>query len=157
MALVFSARLNVEHCPECGSVYQTNLRQLCGACSSKMDADLQACETYLRRNRKANRKALHEATEVSMKRITRFVRSGRLSVRDYPALGYDCELCGEEISTGKLCVDCAVHIQKDIRKLMEQEAASHGETQTRKTEAVLRGAFFVGGKRGLSRNYRDLT
>ncbi|WP_308637403.1 hypothetical protein [Paenibacillus silvisoli] len=123
-----SRELSVAHCPNCGNVFQKNLRNLCAACTAEEDGQLASLEQMLKRNRKLTNEQLAEQSEVSEQRIRAYIRKGKLKLYDYPNLTDECDLCAGPIRQGKLCVSCTTRIKGDIRLDMErskQQQAKH--------------------------------
>ena len=65
---------------------------------------------------------LSEATGVSVRQITRFIREGRISLADHPGIDYPCDLCGNPIREGTLCAGCRARLSRDLEQLKEREA-----------------------------------
>ena len=63
-----SFELLVAHCPECGSVFQKNIRNLCTSCSSVVDDQMLAIEKYLLRNRMATTEELADGASTTVQR-----------------------------------------------------------------------------------------
>ncbi|MCP3772527.1 flagellar protein [Paenibacillus sp. MZ04-78.2] len=114
--------LKVANCPNCGKVFQKNLRNLCQDCIDQVHGDFDRCEAYLRGNRKATTEELSRATGVSAKRIAEFIVSNRLPVAYYSGLTYPCNSCGSPIKQHHLCNSCRIRIVNDIHKMNQQEA-----------------------------------
>ena len=53
-------------------------------------------------------------TDVSEELLLKFIKSGRIQVKQFPNLGYPCDKCGAIIQTGKLCESCATELRKEI-------------------------------------------
>ncbi|MBP1988959.1 flagellar protein [Paenibacillus eucommiae] len=116
-----SPQLQVANCPCCGKVFQKNHRNQCIECSREIDAALNKCFDYLRRNHKSTEEQLTEATGVSAKYIQGWIKEGRLLITDYPNLNYPCCSCGAPIRKHKMCVDCSLRLNKEIQQLNEKE------------------------------------
>ncbi|MCZ8520607.1 MULTISPECIES: flagellar protein [Paenibacillus] len=114
--------LKVANCPQCGQVYQKNIRELCQDCCRSLDTELSRCEAFLRGNRKATTEELLAGTGVPLKRITAFLKENRLHLASYPALTYPCNSCQAPIRQHHLCCTCRVRIVTDLRVLKEKEA-----------------------------------
>ena len=76
--------------------------------------EYQTCAEYLRENKGANIQELSDATDVSIKQITKFIREGRISVENAPNLMYPCEVCGNLIREGHMCDSCRARLTKDL-------------------------------------------
>lgn len=113
--------LNIAHCPNCGRVFQKNIRNLCVACSTEEDRIFQSTEQALKRNRSLSVEQLSESVGVPEDKIRGWIRSGKLRLTDYPNLADQCDLCKAPIRTGHLCNPCAKRLKSDIAHSMEQE------------------------------------
>ena len=67
-----------------------------------------------RENRAATMQQVVEATGVSEELLLKFIKNGRIQVKQFPNLGYPCDKCGSIIQTGKLCESCATELRKEI-------------------------------------------
>lgn len=64
---------------------------------------------------------LSEATGVTEKRITDFIREGRIYGADFPKLGYPCAHCGAVIKRQMLCHSCFDLFSSDISRTLKRE------------------------------------
>lgn len=107
--------MNVENCPRCGRVFAKNFRDICPACIKDIDNQYETVYKYLKEHRGCTIQELSEATEVSVKQITRFIREGRISIRSAPNMGYPCEVCGTSIREHAMCESCRLRLAKDVQ------------------------------------------
>ncbi|GBF10533.1 TIGR03826 family flagellar region protein [Tepidibacillus infernus] len=112
----------LSNCPRCGKLYVAGVKEVCPACEKEIDQEYQRCADYLREHKGANIYELSEATEVTIKQITKFIREGRISIADAPNMGYPCESCGTIIQEGRLCNQCRGRLEHGIKHVLEQEA-----------------------------------
>jgi len=106
--------MNLGNCPRCGRLYALNFRDVCSNCIKEMEQEYQICVDYLRENKGANIQELSDATEVSIKTITKFIREGRISIENAPNMMYPCEVCGMLIREGHMCDSCRTRLTKDL-------------------------------------------
>lgn len=106
--------MNLGNCPRCGKLYALNFRDVCSNCIKEMEVEYQTCVDYLRENKGANIQELSDATEVSIKTITKFIREGRISIENAPNMMYPCEVCGMLIREGHMCDSCRTRLTKDL-------------------------------------------
>lgn len=106
--------MNVGNCPRCGKLYVLNVMEACPSCLKEIEKQYFECVDYLREKRGANIQELSEATGVSVKQITKFIREGRISIKDAPNLTYPCEVCGTFIREGHMCDSCRARLTKEL-------------------------------------------
>jgi predicted amidophosphoribosyltransferase len=64
--------MNVANCPRCGRVFVKGFKDICPNCTKEIDQQYEKCLKYLRDNRGCAIQELSEATEVSIRQITKF-------------------------------------------------------------------------------------
>ena len=113
----------LDNCTICGKLYLKNFTDHCLDCYKEIEEDFKLVEAFLRseEHRFATLADLSEATEVPAKRITLFIREGRIYGEDFPNLGYPCAHCGEAIKRQLLCTSCYDTFSAEIHKTLKQE------------------------------------
>lgn len=122
--------MNLDNCPRCGRLYVKNLMELCQPCIKDLEHEYEICVNYLRENKGTNIQELSDATGISIKEITRFIREGRISIANAPNMMYPCEVCGTLIRDGHMCDSCRSRLRKDLSNAAKENAA---EDTTKKT------------------------
>lgn len=123
---------NIANCPRCGKIFAKGLTEVCRNCQKDIELEYEKCVEYLRENRGATIYEVSDATEVSVRQVTKFIREGRISLMNAPNLGYPCESCGEPIRQGNLCDDCRGRFVKQAQRLQEdQQRASANDPRQR--------------------------
>lgn len=117
-------QLMVANCPRCGKVFQKNIRNLCTACSGELDSALTQCLGFLQKNRKSTCEQVSAETGVPSEQIIVWIKEGKMLLSDYPNLNYPCSSCAKPIRQHKLCPDCLMRLNKDIRELKERQKNS---------------------------------
>lgn len=112
--------LLVAYCPNCGNVFQKNLRNLCMNCLAEEDGHIRSIESQLKRNRQLNNDQVSEMTSIPTQIIRDLIRKGKIKLFEYPNLADACDLCSASIRQGKLCVNCSMRIQGDIKQELER-------------------------------------
>ncbi|OEF99504.1 hypothetical protein BHF71_08785 [Vulcanibacillus modesticaldus] len=112
---------DLSNCSRCGKVFVKTIYDICPNCVKEIDEEYHICAEYLRENKMVNIYELSEATGVSVRQITQFIREGRISIVDNPNMGYPCESCGTVISKGRLCKKCSDRLTKGIKKVLEEK------------------------------------
>lgn len=113
--------MNLDNCPRCGKLFTKNFRDVCPACIRDIDKEYEKCADFLRKNRGATIYEVSEATEVSMKQITKFIREGRISLFDAPNMSYPCEVCGLLIRDNHMCEACRKKLVKSVNQMHSQQ------------------------------------
>ncbi|WP_025688181.1 TIGR03826 family flagellar region protein [Paenibacillus zanthoxyli] len=116
--------MNIDNCPRCGRIYIKNVIELCQSCVKELEHQYEICVKYLREHRTATIQELSDATEISIKEITRFIREGRISIANAPNMMYPCEVCGTLIREGHMCDSCRSRLTKDLMNASKEAAAS---------------------------------
>lgn len=113
----------LDNCTICGKLYLKTFTDHCLECYKEIEEDFKIVEAFLRReeHRFTTLEDLSEATEVSAKRISSFIREGRIYGEDFPNLGYPCAHCGIAIKRQILCTSCYDTFSMEINKTLKQE------------------------------------
>ncbi|QRG67324.1 TIGR03826 family flagellar region protein [Brevibacillus choshinensis] len=109
------------NCSRCDALFVQAVRDICPKCHQAVEQEYELCARFLRKreNRGSNIYQVSEATGVSVKQITKFIKEGRISVVGNPNLGYPCESCGNIIQAGNMCEDCIKGLKHEITQQME--------------------------------------
>lgn len=109
------------NCTSCDALFVQSTRDVCPKCYQAIEKDYEKCTQFLRKreNRGSTMQQVSEATGVSAKQITRFIREGRISIVNTPNLGYPCENCGTTLQKGTLCDDCARDLKREINQQLD--------------------------------------
>ncbi|MFD1139394.1 flagellar protein [Paenibacillus urinalis] len=120
--------MNVGNCPRCGKLYVLNVMEACTSCLKEIEQQYIDCVEYLRVEKGANIQELSEATGVSMKQITKFIREGRISIVDAPNMMYPCEVCGTLIREGHMCDGCRARLTKELAGATQEVSRKDSST-----------------------------
>ncbi len=124
--------LNIANCPRCGKVFAKGLREVCHACFDEIEGEYNKCTEYLRENKGATIAELSDATGVTIRQITRFIKEGRISLYNAPNLSYPCESCGTLIREGNLCDTCRARIASGVKRVQDQDSRRLEEERLRR-------------------------
>lgn len=111
------------NCTICGKLYLREHTDYCLDCFKEMEREFKIINDFLRieENRFASIEEASAFTGVSEKRITEFIRDGRIYVEDYPNLGYGCAHCGTLIQRQMLCSVCFEDFSAKVNKTLKAE------------------------------------
>lgn len=116
--------MNLGNCPKCGKLFAMNFRDMCQECSKGIENEYHLCSDYLREQKGATMAELSEATNVTIRQITKFIREGRISVIDAPNLSYPCEVCSTTfIQEGNMCPSCKARLTKELNQSLRDGQA----------------------------------
>jgi len=122
--------LNIANCPRCGKIYNRGISDVCFSCQKEIEQEYERCVQFLRDNRGATIYEVSDATGVSVRQITKFIREGRISMMGTPNLSYPCESCGTLIRQGHICDDCRARLTKQVKRVTETAASKEPEEST---------------------------
>jgi hypothetical protein len=106
---------------------------ICPNCKQQDEEDFKKIKEYLYKNPKAPMGQVSEDCDVSVERIERFLKEGRLIPVEGSDLGVQCEKCGQNIKTGRLCDSCAKSLETQFSKVGEEERKKVEEGNTHKS------------------------
>ncbi len=75
----------------------------------------------------ATKKDLLEATLIPSQTLNAFIRTGRLSLKNFPNMHHPCERCQEPTHERRFCISCADELRNNFSLPLEQ---SQSEPQT---------------------------
>lgn len=126
--------LNIANCPRCGKVFAKGVSDVCRNCLKEIEKEYELCAEYLRENRGATIYEVSDATGVSVRQITKFIREGRISLMDNPNMGYPCESCGILIREGHLCGECRTRLTKQVQRVTEAMNQRESKNEAQREE-----------------------
>jgi len=109
--------MNLTYCPRCGNLFARGAREVCNKCTQEIEEEYERVAAYLKEHRGATINEVSEATGVSVKQITKFIREGRISTTYTSNITIPCERCGAPIQTGTLCASCRQKLTKEVQRL----------------------------------------
>ncbi|MBU5670945.1 TIGR03826 family flagellar region protein [Paenibacillus brevis] len=123
--------MNLENCPRCGKLFAKNFREICPACIKDIEREYELCLEYLRAEKTATIQEVSEATKVSIRQITKFIREGRISIANNPNMMYPCEVCGVLIREGNMCDSCRARLARDLSAAAREEGKFKASDENR--------------------------
>ncbi|NLK86718.1 MAG: MerR family transcriptional regulator [Clostridiaceae bacterium] len=140
---------DVRNCRKCGKIYNyIGGAPLCPSCKELDEADFKRIKEYLYDNPKASVTQVSVDLDVSVEKIKRFLKEGRLEIAgDDGNLILECENCGRSIKTGRYCVECERSLTSSLRSAASQ-FKSELESQSQNT-----GRSNAFGMRYLNKSY----
>jgi flagellar operon protein (TIGR03826 family) len=129
---------NLANCTRCDALFVKTVRDICPKCYQIVEQEYEMVARFLRKreNRGATVQQVSEATGVSVRQITRFIKEGRISIVDNPNMGYPCENCGVLIRSGHLCDACTKELRREIGQQLDVDKRLAEERQMRSGSAA---------------------
>ena len=105
-------------CQACGGVlvFKGVGEFICEECGAKEYDDYGKVRNYLERHRGANVAEISDMTGVSHKAIRELIKEKRFDVLDNKGGYLRCEVCGENITTGRMCPKCEENYHRQVEK-----------------------------------------
>jgi flagellar operon protein (TIGR03826 family) len=128
------------NCTRCDMLFLMATRDICQKCYIEVEQEYEKCARFLRKreNRGSTIHQVSEATGVTVKQITRFIKEGRISIVDNPHMGYPCESCGILIRSGNLCDACAGGLKREIVQQLDVDKRLAEEQRQKNAAASYR-------------------
>lgn len=120
--------VEMKNCPRCGRLFSSLKDSLCMNCLKAEEEQFETVRKYLKENPGNTVAQVSRDTEVSVKKINRYLREGRLEVTEGLGDYLTCLNCGTPIKTGKFCASCSNKLSKSFEAATEviDEAAKSG-------------------------------
>ncbi len=123
--------MKIVNCVRCKKTFAMVNMPICPACIAEEERQFEAVKEFLDENRGATIDEIIEATDVSMKRIQKFLKDGRLEGIEGSEL--KCAKCGDLITSGKYCKRCTRKLHENLSTIKKggnldtgfQEKAKH--------------------------------
>ncbi len=109
------------NCKECGKLFFKVASDICPECQKKEEEDFNKVKDYLREYPNASLSEIMEATGVNEKKISKFIKAGRLSIKP------TCESCGRPIDSGKLCPECRMKLLREVKSVLNPGSTKEQE------------------------------
>lgn len=113
---------DVRNCRKCGKIYNyIGGAPICPVCKQEEEEDFKRVKEYLYDNPGANMSQISEALDVTVDKIKRFLKEGRLEiVGDDGNMVLECETCGKSIRTGRFCEECERNLTRDLQNTAKE-------------------------------------
>lgn len=108
--------LEVGRCENCGGLLKDMGLGLyiCSQCGSETLSEFGKVKKYIEENGPSNAYNISTGTGVSMSKIDKFLRQGRIEIPEGSDSYIACEMCGTDIRYGRFCPACATKLKKEL-------------------------------------------
>lgn len=105
-------------CPKCKKVFNKVKEPLCPTCYEEEESYYEKVRAYLKENPGVTLEQVSEETDVSIAKINKYIRDGRLSEVTGDSKYLKCTGCGKPIKKGKMCDSCVVKFGNSINGVL---------------------------------------
>ena len=108
--------MELVHCENCkGLLKDSGLGiYICTQCGHEMLTDFGKVKKYIEENGPSNAFNISQGTGVSINKIDKFLRQGRIEIPEGSDSYISCEKCGADIRYGRFCPQCAIKLKKEL-------------------------------------------
>jgi NMD protein affecting ribosome stability and mRNA decay len=108
------------NCPRCGKVFVRIIESVCNDCVKKEEAIFDMVRDYIKENPNKTVKEVAEECDVSVKRILKYIRDGRIDSSKGMHGEITCSNCGKPILTGRMCEKCVLETNFKINDMRDE-------------------------------------
>ena len=121
------------NCPRCGKVFSKVSSPICKACEAEEERLFQRVREFLQENKNATVAQVVEATGVSVKRIHKYLKDGKIEATDGMAGILKCSSCGINILSGRMCTACSGEVGQTMSDIVKSNEASKAAAEKKKS------------------------
>lgn len=111
--------MDVRNCRKCRKIFNYIAGpQICPQCRAAMEEKFSEVRKYVYANKGATMPEISEACDVELSQIQAWVREERLVFADDSPIGIGCEICGDQIKTGRYCTKCKTEMTNTLNSAL---------------------------------------
>jgi flagellar operon protein (TIGR03826 family) len=114
------------NCPRCGKLFGRLSSPICKECEKEEENLFQKVRQYIDENPNSKIADVTEALGVSVKKIMRYLREGRLEASPGMGSTLRCEKCNKPIRSGHYCDSCVIDINQEVTGIFDADRAKKG-------------------------------
>jgi uncharacterized protein len=109
--------MEMRNCRKCNKVFVFIRTPICSDCEKSEEAIFETVRTYIKENPLKKIEEVAMETDVSVKRINKYIREGRIDVVNSKAISVSCESCGVPMKKGRYCSKCTMLVKSQMDQL----------------------------------------
>lgn len=114
--------MGARNCARCGKIFNYLVgAPLCPLCKEEDEKDFKRVKEFLYKYPGSNMSEVSTALDISVAKIKRFLKEGRLEIKDFENLFLECERCGTAIKTGQFCDACTKEVAAEVRGVRKKD------------------------------------
>lgn len=130
--------MGARNCARCSKVFDyVNGPPLCPSCRSQDENDFKKVRDYLYDNPESTIVAVSKELNVSIKKINRFIKEGRLEIKRFKNISMECRSCGKPIDTGEYCDKCKHDLTNNLKAASKGQSNNESSQHTQHYEGFL--------------------
>ncbi len=112
--------LETGRCENCGGLLKDAGLGIyvCSQCGHEMLSEFGKVKKYIEDNGPSNAYNISQGTGISVSKIDRYLREGRIEIPDGSESYISCEMCGVDIRYGRYCPVCATKLKKTLKSAL---------------------------------------
>jgi len=130
--------MDMRNCQLCKRVFTYAGSPICPDCARADNEVFEAVRLYVKEHPENSLAQVSSATEVSIKKIMRYVKEGRLEISKGMQGEFLCENCGKPISKGRYCPRCLVEINHQVKSMFTKQAPVPEKAPEKKSDGKSR-------------------
>ena len=115
--------MNLANCPVCKKVFVKSDGFICPDCVKRESQEFEDVRGYIKEHENCSMYEVSEATGVSVKKITKYLREGKIEAGAGMEDAIRCEQCGVPIPRGKYCMKCMAEISGRLQGALTKKEA----------------------------------
>jgi len=114
--------MDFTNCVRCGKLFNRGTIPICESCVKREEEDFLRIKDFIYENPNSSMSKVAEGTGVSLKRILKYLKEGRLELSpDVIGNDFTCERCDAPITTGKYCKKCQAEFSSEVNELFRKD------------------------------------
>lgn len=109
------------NCPRCGRLFGRINSPICKECEREEEQLFTKVRQYIEEHPNAKVADVTEALDISVRKIMRYLREGRLEVSAGISTMLRCEKCNSPIKKGHYCDACVIELNQVATELFEKK------------------------------------
>ncbi|MCK8824169.1 flagellar protein [Fuchsiella alkaliacetigena] len=136
--------MDLKNCSRCGQLFTpiTSRNKICRDCQQEEEEDFRKVKEYIYDNFQPTLVETSEETGVSVKRIKKFIREGRLIEMDLSDFKVECKRCEADIVEGDYCKECRNELSEGL-KSQSKKKQSEEPQEPKEQEIKQKGRMYT--------------
>jgi uncharacterized protein len=117
----FIMSLEIKNCPKCKKTFVKIKEPICPECFKEEEAIFEKTRNFIKENPKVSLDVVSLELDISVKKIQKYIKEGRIDVSESEGITMKCDSCGKNINSGRYCDKCAQIMQNRVYDFLKNE------------------------------------